>query len=208
MRILNLYAGIGGSRRHWSDKHEITAVELDPLTARVYQHYFPDDTVVVGDAHQYLLDHFNEFDFIWASPPCPTHSRLNTSLHVQGVIRYPDMSLYQEIIFLKQWHKGKWAIENVIPYYAVLIQPRAEIERHLFWSNFAIPATKFADIGIRIGGNLPSETADMEAKLGIKLPDFVPPRRGRLMLRDITRPEIGAHILKAAMKTTIQTALL
>ncbi len=208
MKILNLYAGIGGNRGGWGDDHQVTAVELDPLTARVYEYRFPHDTVVVGDAHEYLLGHFSEFDFIWASPPCPTHSRLNTSLHAQGIIRYPDMKLYQEIIFLKQWHKGLWCVENVVPYYPVLIQPRTEIERHLFWSNFIIHKTRFADIGIRIGGNLPSETADMEAKLGIKLPDFVPKRSGRLMLRDITRPEIGAHILKAAMKETKQEILL
>lgn len=208
MKILNLYAGIGGNRKLWGDEYEVTAVELNPLTAKVYEYFHPNDTVVVADAHEYLLEHFSEFDFIWASPPCPTHSRLNTALHAQGTIRYPDMALYQEIIFLKQWHKGKWVVENVVPYYPCLIQPRAEIERHLFWSNFTIHHTKVPDIGIRIGGNLPSETADMEAKLGIKLPGFVPNGSGRLMLRDITRPEIGAHILKAAKRTVNQGVLI
>lgn len=56
MKILNLYAGIGGSRRHWGYEHNITAVEIEPETARVYQHFNPGDQVVVGDAHQYLLD--------------------------------------------------------------------------------------------------------------------------------------------------------
>jgi DNA (cytosine-5)-methyltransferase 1 len=31
MRILNLYAGIGGNRKLWGDDHEITAVELNLL---------------------------------------------------------------------------------------------------------------------------------------------------------------------------------
>lgn len=208
MKILDLYAGIGGNRRAWGSEHEVTAVELDPMTARVYQHYFPGDTVIVGDAHQYLLEHFAEYDFIWSSPPCPTHSRLNTTLHAQGYVRYPDMGLYQEIIFLKKWFKGKWVVENVIPYYPVLILPKAEIERHLFWANFTIPHTKIADIGLRIGGNLPSETGDMEVKLGIKLPDFVSRRMGRLMLRDITRPEIGEYILRQALRESKQDVLL
>jgi DNA (cytosine-5)-methyltransferase 1 len=75
MKILNLYAGIGGNRKLWGNDDEITAVEFDEQIARIYQDNFPNDKVVIGDAHQYLLEHFREFDFIWASPPCPTHSR-------------------------------------------------------------------------------------------------------------------------------------
>ena len=37
---------------------EITAVELDPELARLYQERFPNDKVIVADAHQYLLDHY------------------------------------------------------------------------------------------------------------------------------------------------------
>lgn len=69
VKILNLYAGIGGNRKLWGDTHEITAVEYKPEIAKIYQDHFPNDTVIVTDAHQYLLDHFDEFDFIWSSPP-------------------------------------------------------------------------------------------------------------------------------------------
>jgi DNA (cytosine-5)-methyltransferase 1 len=155
------------------------------------------------------LEHYSEFDFIWASPPCPTHSRLNTSLHAQGIIRYPDMSLYQEIIFLRQWARDiKWVVENVIPYYRPLIHARVEIERHLFWANFSIPPLKLPDNGLRIGGNLPSEVKGMEEALGIELPSFVKERAKRLMLRDVTLPEIGNHILKAAMDKNRQGVLV
>jgi DNA (cytosine-5)-methyltransferase 1 len=137
MKILNLYAGIGGNRKLWENV-EVTAVELNPEIAAIYKDFFPNDTVIVGDAHQYLLDHYKEFDFIWSSPPCPSHSRTNTFLNKQGVIRYPDMGLYQEIIFLKQWFKGLWCVENVIPYYKPLIEPTVLLGRHLIWSNFSI----------------------------------------------------------------------
>ena len=80
MKILNLYAGIGGNRKLWGDKHEVTAVEIDPEIAKIYQDFFPKDKVVVGDAHQFLLEHYKEFDFIWSSPPCPTHSRLRKAM--------------------------------------------------------------------------------------------------------------------------------
>ena len=104
MKILNLYACLGGNRYKWNEVKsdiEVTAIELDPEAARLYKERFPNDIVIVADAHQYLLDHYKEFDFIWSSPPCPSHSRTNNFLHSQGVIRYPDMKLYEEIIFLQ-----------------------------------------------------------------------------------------------------------
>jgi len=84
MKILNLYAGIGGNRTLWREEHEVTAVENNKERAEVYQKRFPNDTVVVGDAHKYLLEHHSEFDFIWSSPPCPTHSRLNYPAFAKG----------------------------------------------------------------------------------------------------------------------------
>jgi len=140
MKILNLYAGIGGNRKLWGDKHEITAVENVPEIAKIYQDFFLKDEVIVADAHQYLLDHFKEFDFIWSSPPCPTHSRINTLLvNGKGLkARFPNMKLYEEIILLKHFAKDKkWVIENVRSYYEPLILPQID-GRHYYWSNFII----------------------------------------------------------------------
>ena len=145
MKILNLYACLGGNRYKWGNKHEITAVEWDEELARLYQERFPSDKVIVADAHQYLLDHYKEYDFIWSSPPCPTHSRLNFSFKGKRQkgngsykLKYPDMSLYQQIIFLDNFFDGKYVIENVIPYYEPLI-PAKKRGRHLYWTNFNLP---------------------------------------------------------------------
>lgn len=138
MKILNLYACLGGNRYKWGDEHEITAVELDPVLAELYQERFPNDTVIVADAHQYLLDHYKEFDFIWSSPPCPTHSRARFARRNTTSPEFPNMMLYQEIIFLKHWFKGKFCIENVIPYYTPLI-PGNKKGRHIYWTNFLLP---------------------------------------------------------------------
>ena len=125
MKALNLYAGIGGNRKLWQNV-EVTAVELNPDIALIYQDFFPDDKVIVADAHQYLLEHFKEFDFVWSSPPCPSHSqmgRLRALSDCKGTgtykskPRYPDMKLYEEILLLKHYFKGKWCVENVIAYY-------------------------------------------------------------------------------------------
>jgi len=140
MKILNLYACLGGNRYKWGDEHDITAVELDEELAKLYQERFPNDTVIVADAHQYLLDHYKEFDFIWTSPPCPTHSKIRmTQKNTSGFIpKYPDMKLYEEILFLQNYFDGKFIVENVIPYYEPLI-PAQKRGRHLYWSNFLIP---------------------------------------------------------------------
>ena len=142
MKILNLYACLGGNRYKWDEVTDIqvTAVEWDEELAKLYQERFPNDKVVVADAHQYLLDHYKEFDFIWSSPPCPTHSRARYwGFGANGKKpMYPDMKLYQEIIFLQHHFKGKYVVENVIPYYEPLI-PSQKRGRHLYWTNFILP---------------------------------------------------------------------
>ena len=140
MKILNLYACLGGNRYKWDEVTDVdvTAVEWDEELARLYQERFPKDKVIVADAHQYLLDHYKEFDFIWSSPPCPTHSRFNLSMKTKRKMKYPDMRLYQEIIFLDNYFTGKYVVENVIPFYEPLITAHKR-HRHLYWTNFKLP---------------------------------------------------------------------
>tara|TARA_R110002020_G_scaffold81058_1_gene201709 strand:+ start:166 stop:825 length:660 start_codon:yes stop_codon:yes gene_type:complete len=162
MKILNLYACLGGNRYKWNDVKsdiEVTAVELDPECARLYQERFPNDKVIIADAHQYLLDNYKEFDFIWSSPPCPSHSKIRHQKacyfnnDVYPVI-YPDMSLYQEILLLTKYFKGKFLVENVSPYYTPLI-PAKKRGRHLYWCNFNLPnkLTTRKQAKITSGGN-------------------------------------------------------
>ena len=147
MKILNLYACLGGNRYKWDEvakekgiEIQVTAVELDPEAARLYQERFPNDNVIVADAHQYLQDNFKEFYLIWSSPQCPSHSRLVLSNKNKDSydLRYPEMSLYQQVIFLDNFFDGKYVVENVIPYYEPLI-PAQKRGRHLYWSNIKLP---------------------------------------------------------------------
>jgi DNA (cytosine-5)-methyltransferase 1 len=144
-KILNLYACLGGNRYKWDEvakeaniNIEVTAVELDAELAKLYQERFPNDTVIVADAHQYLLDHYKKFDFIWSSPPCPSHSKARFARHESTTPEYPDMKLYQEIIFLQNYFKGKYCVENVVPFYEPLILAKKR-GRHLYWTNFNLP---------------------------------------------------------------------
>ena len=145
MKILNLYACLGGNRYKWDEvanhagiEIQITAIELDEELARLYKKRFPNDTIIVADAHQYLLDHYKEFDFIWSSPPCPTHSRFQTSMKTKRKMSYPDMKLYEEIILLQHYFDGKYVVENVIPFYEPLIAAQQR-NRHIYWSNMILP---------------------------------------------------------------------
>ena len=182
-KILNLYAGIGGNRKLWADNYEITAVEYDPKIAEIYKHYFPNDNVIIGDAHQFLLDNYKDYDFIWASPPCPTHSKLCFS---QPIKQYIDMKLYQEIVLLKTWYKGYYCVENVIPYYEPLIKPSIELGRHLFWSNFTISYEKFTNIDVSR-----SNQEELSKDLGMPIPRY----DSRKLLRNCLNPKIAKHIL-------------
>lgn len=138
MKILNLYAGLGGNRKHWKDC-EVVAIESNQQIADVYKRLNPQDTVIIGDAHEYLRVHHEEFDFIWSSPPCQTHSRMCKATRHKNR-KFPNMEIYEEILFLQHFYKGKWIVENVVPYYEPLIQPSNQVGRHMFWSNFEFAA--------------------------------------------------------------------
>lgn len=201
MKILNLYANIGGNRKLWGDEHQITAVEIDPQIASIYKEFWPNDTIVIGDAHQYLLEHYEEFDFIWSSPPCPTHSRARfaiakgTDFEVHPSKQkpvYPNMTLYQEILLLQGFFKGKWCVENVISWYEPLIRP-TEMGGHYFWHNFNMPLM-FTENRAHT-----ASVEDLQIRKGFDLSKYKGIDK-RLMLRDITEPELGKHILEWASK--------
>jgi DNA (cytosine-5)-methyltransferase 1 len=194
MKVLNLYAGIGGNRKLWTDC-EVTAVEWDEETAKVYSDYFPEDEMIIGDAHQYLLDHYKEFDFIWSSPPCPTHSDIRRCGVHRGQYKalYPDMGLYQEIILLDNYANkdSVWVIENVIPYYTPLIPPNKKLHRHLYWCNFRIPNFNVTD------ERKHNDINGMKVVYGFDISDSGISDK-RKALRNCVDPELGLHIFNAA----------
>lgn len=209
MKILNLYAGIGGNRKLWGNDHEIVAVEIDENISKVYKKFFPKDDVIVEDAHTYLIEHHTEFDFIWSSPPCQSHSVTNHFLKGQGIYRYPDMKLQQEIIFLKHFFKGKYVVENVKSYYEPIIEPQV-VGRHYFWANFLIPDKKIDYVQIGTMNRNASKSAQRKAIIreaqipelidlhgldmtGIKL------KNKRQILRNCVLPEVGKYILDLAI---------
>lgn len=201
MKILNLYAGIGGNRKLWDNTHEVTAVELEEDIANVYKQNFPNDTVIIADAHEYLLHNYKNFDFIWSSPPCQTHSKMAKATRHE-LNRYSDMSLYQEILLLQHFFKGKYVVENVKPYYKPLIQPTKEVGRHLFWSNFNIGNFEVENIKGFITNGTVAETEKMKEWLGINYEGNIYYKGNHCpgqVLRNCVHPKTGQYILDCAM---------
>lgn len=202
MKILNLYACLGGNRAKWDEIPglEITAVELDPELARMYKERFQNDTVIIADAHKYLLDHYKEFDFIWSSPPCPSHSRArywnSSNYDTKTNAIYPEMSLYQEILFLKHYFHGKYVVENVIPYYEPLIKSQKR-GRHLYWTNFNLPSC-LNDRRFAIS-NTRNELKELEKFHNIDLSNYKGTQSKVKIGRNLVDYEAGLTILKTAM---------
>lgn len=196
IKVLNLYAGIGGNRKLWKDV-EVTAIEYKQEIADIYKDFFPKDKVIVADAHQYLLYNYKEFDFIWSSPPCPTHSDIRRcGVHAgQYDALYPDMSLYQEIILLDNFAplKTKWVIENVKPYYDPLIKGQS-IHRHIFWSNFYIGKSPNHN-NIRIHNDI----VGSKEVYGFNISKYNVDNKVKI-LRNMVLPELGLHVFNEAFK--------
>lgn len=155
--------------------------------------------MIVADAHQYLLDHYKEFDFIWSSPPCPTHSDIRRCGVDKGQYKaaYPDMGLYQEIILLKHFANCPWVVENVTSYYNYLIKPFL-VQRHFFWSNFIISDLKIT------AGRIHNEIVGSDIVYGFHLSDWKIENK-RQILRNLVDPKLGLHVFNCAFKEKQET---
>ncbi|HLD91252.1 MAG TPA: DNA cytosine methyltransferase [Patescibacteria group bacterium] len=197
IKMLNLYCGIGGNRKLLPENIEVTAVEIDPKIAKIYQDFFPNDKVIIADAHQYLLEHYNEFDFIWSSPPCPSHSRVRFANQIQNKPIYPSMILYEEIIFLQNYFIGKWVVENVISYYDPLIKPQI-VGKHYYWANFILnQISRIENKGRGMGKY--ENLKDLYKLKGFDLTNYNGIDKMKT-IRNCVEPELGLHIFKCAFK--------
>ncbi len=201
MKILNLYSGLGGNRKLWKGV-SVTAVENNEQIAAVYKKHFPNDKIVIGDAHQYLIENYDKFDFIWSSPPCQSHSKMMFTTNGRyGTRKYPDMKLYEEILWLKHFCKGKWVVENVQPYYNPLIPPDTILGRHCFWSNFPIqpyepPVLK---------NFIKAKPIDVQHWLGLGLDTPLKSTktfRSEQVLRNCVHPKLGLHVFNEITMST------
>ena len=170
--LLNTFAGVGGNTKLLDrDQFEITHVETLAKRCNYLEEFFPNDTVIKTDAYQYILDHILEYDIIWASPPCPTHSSVRWLSKNKAGFKYvyPDLKMYEIILLLQKAREDKsWVVENVMPYYEPLITPTAKIGRHLIWSNKIIREKEFPPDNIKhmkVDPNRPLSRKDLRDEM-------------------------------------------
>lgn len=197
MKILNLFAGIGGNRLLWDDilpGVKVTAVEFDPEIAKAYSKRFPNDNVIVGDAWDYAVKNYLDFDFIWASPPCQTHSRLNIANNIRNdrTKILLDFRLYELIVYLKFFCKKPFVVENVVPFYEPLVKPNVKLGRHYFWSNFYISEKYFEKSTKLIKDIVISDFTDFDLSL------FKNIKNKRQVIRNQVDSSLGKYILSCA----------
>lgn len=173
----------------------MTAVEYDEEIANIYKDYYPDDNLIIGDAHQYLLNNYKDFDFIWTSPPCQTHSdirRMGVAIG-QNEPLFPDMKLWEEIVFLKHHFNGSYVVENVKPYYEPFIKPSRQLDRHYLWANFKIKYAEF------VKDNQIKSISSTTNHYGYDLTKYKIKHRKDQILRNCVNPELGLHVFNCAV---------
>jgi len=207
--VLNAWAGIGGNTHNWNrDKYNVTHIEINEEIAEANRNLHPNDEVIESDAVEYIRRNYRKFDYIWASPPCPSHSSIGKAgaKNNQYLAKMPDMNLYSVIIFLNEYFEGNWTVENVKPFYKRLdkqerekararqtvIPAAQESSRHLFWSSHDVPETFISRSNLNQANN--TELMDW---LGIQLDRSFETVEKRKVLRNCVHPKIGEAILKS-----------
>jgi len=113
---------------------------------------------------------------------------------------FPDLKLYEEVIFLQNYFNGKWVVENVNPYYDVLVPHKVKLGRHIIWSNFTIPNKDFND-------NMSHNERGYIKTSWFDLTDFKINHRKDQIIRNCVDPKAGLYIFKCAFKIKQETLL-
>ncbi len=156
LRILDLFCGVGGVARGFQKyllengiEFEYYAVDINDAILLAHRILNPHSVTLKRDAYSFTDHELRSYDFIWASPPCESHSRLMWIYNKNQPEKWepPDKKLWQLIERL--YRLGiPFVVENVRPYYRPPMRPTSYVCRHALWSNLSIPPFDYSRINI------------------------------------------------------------
>ena len=117
--------------------------------------------------------------------------------------RYPDMKLYEEIVFLQHNSKALWLVENVIPFYKPLVEPTQKAGRHLFWANFNFEVDEIKSPKNFINMQNAEGSSKLKEWLGISYEGNIYYEGNHdpaQVLRNAVHPDVGKQIMKQVME--------
>ena len=212
IKLLNLFSGIGGNTYTLNrDRFEVTHIEHNVEVAEECELQNPQDIVIMDDAWEYVHD-YDKYDYLWASPPCQTHTGLNNALHGQGRRRLPDFRLYALITYLKHFVKTPWVVENVKPYYQdlAMIRPTAVLSRHWYWSNYNLIGERYKQNPFNVTNARPKKDGKrmtskehrdkLQEYLGITLTKlrYIDGKNPSQILSNCVHPDEGKYLIEQA----------
>jgi len=216
LKILDLFCGIGGVARGFHDylqehriKYLYVAIDIDKHVLKAHKALNPLSNVILRDAYSFSIDELRRYDFVWASPPCETHSI--AGIWTRKEKKSPDFRLYKLILTLHDANIP-FVVENVKPYYNPPIKPTSKANRHRLWSNLSI-----SPVNLRL---TPFERVKNSTRtlceyhdLPEEIAKIIPSKKRRDALRDMVHHEIAYEIAKQVIpqvlegKKVIQTKL-
>jgi len=167
---------------------EYVAVDNDRKVLQVHSLLNPHSKTVLEDAWLISDDRLLQYDFVWASPPCESHSVLCWKRKDKPK---PDMRLWWLIRRLRKL-KVPFIVENVRPYYGTILKPTAKAGRHLLWSNLSLKS-------VQLNSNVTFYDIHNRRDALVEyhgLPGWVARVATRDMLRDMMHPQLSYKLAK------------
>lgn len=123
MRILDLFAGIGGERRRTAIElrgHDLVTLDIDPKFGNT----------ITADILNMDAEKLGSFDFIWASPPCEAFSVASITHHWGGGLRQYEPKTEHAVLSQRIVEHTRNLIAAINPRFGFLIEnPRGVLRK-------------------------------------------------------------------------------
>ena len=178
LRILDLYAGLGGERRRAMIEargHTLVTLDLDPKFGCTISGDF------LCSRTKAMIRNLGPYDFIWASPPCEAFSVASIGHHWGGGHRQYEPKTQHAVISQRLVEETRWIIEELKPVKGWLMEnPRGVLRKLPCVSGLPRTTVTYCQYGdtrmkpTDLWGNVPGWTPKPMCKNGDPCHDAAP----------------------------------